>query len=129
MLQSLLSEFGIADYGTKRVKLLDELRAHFLEQHGAGRHIVIIVDDAQHLSPAALEELRLLSCIGARDRQIVTIVLTGQPSRDVRLDDPSLAQLRQRTRLRQRLLPMDESETAAYPRSGRFIDSHWESPG
>lgn len=114
LLQALLSEFGIANYGTKRVRLLDALRAHFLEQHTAGRHVVIIVDEAQHLSPAALEELRLLSCIDAHDRRIVSIVLTGQPSLDEVLDAPAMAQLRQRTRLRQRLRPMREAETAAY---------------
>ena len=112
LLQSLLSEFGIANYSTKKVKLLDDLRHFFLEQHLAGRHVVIIVDEAQHLNPAALEELRLLSCIDSQDRRIVSIVLTGQPALDEVLDDASLAQLRQRTRLRQRLRPMDESETA-----------------
>ena len=116
LLQSLLSEFGIANYSSKKVKLLDDLRNFFLEQHLAGRHVVIIVDEAQHLNPAALEELRLLSCIDSQDRRIVSIVLTGQPALDDVLDDPSLAQLRQRTRLRQRLRPMDEAETAEYIR-------------
>ena len=64
----------------------------------------------------ALEELRLLSCIDSQDRRIVSIVLTGQPALDEVLDDASLAQLRQRTRLRQRLRPMDESVTADYIR-------------
>ena len=116
LLQALLSEFGIANYGTKRVKLIDELRKYFLEQHAAGRHVVIIVDEAQHLNSAALEELRLLSCIDAHDRRIVTIVLTGQPSLDEVLDAPGMGQLRQRTRLRQRLRPMMEAETAEYIR-------------
>jgi len=114
LLQCLLSEFGIPDYGDKKVKLLDELRAHFLDQHQHGRHVVIIVDEAQHLSSAAIEELRLLSCIDTRDRRIVSIALTGQPALDDVLDEESLAPLRQRTRLRQRLRPLAEEETAAY---------------
>ena len=116
LLQSLLSEFGIPDYGSKKVKLLDKLRDYFLEQHNAGRHVVIIVDEAQHLSSAAIEELRLLSCIDTRDRRIVSIALTGQPSLDEVLDEESLAPLRQRTRLRQRLRPLDEAGTAEYIR-------------
>jgi type II secretory pathway predicted ATPase ExeA len=116
LLQCLLSEFGIPDYGNRKVKLLDELRAYFLEQHLAGRHVVIIVDEAQHLSSAAIEELRLLSCIDARDRRIVTIALTGQPTLDDVIDEDSLAPLRQRTRLRQRLRPMGEADTEAYIR-------------
>lgn len=116
LLQALLSAFGLPNYGTKKVKLLDELRQFFLEQHLAGRHVVIIVDEAQHLSPATLEELRLLTCIDAQDRRIVTIVLTGQPALDDVLDDASLMQLRQRTRLRQRLRRLEQSETADYIR-------------
>lgn len=116
LLQALLSEFGIPNYGTKKVKLIDTLRGFFLEQHAAGKHVVIIVDEAQHLGSATLEELRLLSCIDAHDRRIVTIVLTGQPSLDEVLNAPGLAQLRQRTRLRQRLRPMTEPETVDYIR-------------
>ena len=116
LLQSLLSEFGIPNYSDKKVQLLDQIRAFFLEQHLAGRHVVIIVDEAQHLNPAALEELRLLSCIDSHDRRIVSIVLTGQPSLDDVVDDRSLAQLRQRTRLRQRLRPLEQADTVEYIR-------------
>jgi type II secretory pathway predicted ATPase ExeA len=116
LLQALLSEFGMPDYDTKKVKLLDQLRAHFLEQHDAGRHVVVIVDEAQHLSSAAIEELRLLSGIDPHDRRIVSIALTGQPSLDDVIDEESLAPLRQRTRLRQRLRPMHETDTIGYIR-------------
>ena len=116
LLQALLSEFGIANYGTRRVKLLDELRMFFLDQHLAGRHVVVLVDEAQHLSHAALEELRLLTCIDTQDRRLVSIALTGQPALDDVLDHASMAPLRQRTRLRQRLRPLDSTETPEYIR-------------
>jgi len=116
LLQSLLSEFGMPDYDTKKVKLLDQLRACFLEHYNAGRHVVVIVDEAQHLSSAAIEELRLLSGIDQHDRRIVSIALTGQPSLDDVIDEESLAPLRQRTRLRQRLRPMHEADSIAYIR-------------
>ncbi len=116
LLQALLSEFGMPDYDTRKVKLLDQLRAHFLAQHDAGRHVVVIVDEAQHLSSAAIEELRLLSGIDKHDRRIVSIALTGQPSLDDVIDEESMAPLRQRTRLRQRLRPMHESDTIGYIR-------------
>jgi len=116
LLQSLLSEFGTPDYDTRKVKLLDQLRAYFLEQHNAGRHVVVIVDEAQHLSSTAIEELRLLSGIDPHDRRIVSIALTGQPSLDDVIDEVSLAPLRQRTRLRQRLRPMNQDDTVAYIR-------------
>jgi general secretion pathway protein A len=114
LLQALLSEFGMPNYTKKKVLLLDTLRSFFLEQHAAGKHVVIIVDEAQNLSAAALEELRLLSCIDTSDRRIVSIVLTGQRGLDDLIDAPGLRQLRQRARLRQRLESLNESETFAY---------------
>ncbi len=114
LLQALLSEFGMPNYRKKKVMLLDTLRTFFLEQHRNGKHVVIIVDEAQNLSSSALEELRLLSCIDTSDRRIVSIVLTGQPSLDDLLDAPGLTQLRQRARLRQRLDAMVEAETVDY---------------
>lgn len=116
LLQALLSEFGMPNYTRKKVLLLDTLRSFFLEKHRAGKHVVIIVDEAQNLSSSALEELRLLSCIDTSDRRIVSIVLTGQPSLDDLLDAPGLTQLRQRARLRQRLDAMVEAETMDYIR-------------
>jgi type II secretory pathway predicted ATPase ExeA len=116
LLQALLSEFGMPNYRKKKVMLLDTLRTFFLEQHRNGKHVVIIVDEAQNLSSSALEELRLLSCIDTSDRRIVSTVLTGQPSLDDLLDAPGLTQLRQRARLRQRLDAMLEPETVEYIR-------------
>ena len=116
LLQSLLSAFGMPNYSKKKVLLLDTLREFFLEQHAAGKHVVIIVDEAQNLSAPALEELRLLSCIDSADRKIVSIVLTGQRGLDDVVDSPGLAQLRQRARLRQRLDSLNEDETFDYIR-------------
>lgn len=114
LLQALLSEFGMPIYKRKKVLLLDTLRGFFLEQYRAGKHVVIIVDEAQNLTASALEELRLLSCIDTSDRRIVSIVLTGQPNLDDVLDAPGLIQLRQRARLRQKLDALNEAETVEY---------------
>ncbi len=116
LLQALLSEFGMPIYKKKKVLLLDTLRAFFLKKHEEGKHVVIIVDEAQNLSGPALEELRLLSCIDTADRKIISIVLTGQPNLDDLLDAPGLTQLRQRARLRQRLDALSEEETVEYIR-------------
>jgi general secretion pathway protein A len=116
LLQALLSEFGMPNYKRKKVMLLDTLRSYFLEQQKQGKHVVIIVDEAQNLTATALEELRLLSCIDTSDRRIVSVVLTGQPSLDDVLDAPGLIQLRQRARLRQKLDALQSEETLDYLR-------------
>jgi len=116
LLQALLSEFDMPNYSKKKVLLLDSLRDFMLEQHRQNRHVVIIVDEAQNLSAAALEELRLISCIDTSDRRLVSIVLTGQRGLDDLIDAPGLRQLRQRARLRQRLEALSENETFDYIR-------------
>ena len=116
LLQALLSAFGMPNYSKKKVLLLDTLRDFFMEQNLQGKHVVVIVDEAQNLSATALEELRLLSCIDASERRIVTIVLTGQPGLNDLLDSPGLTQLRQRARLRQHLDALREEETIDYIR-------------
>jgi len=114
LLQALLSEFNMPNYSKKKVLLLDTLRSFFLAQHKKGKHVVIIVDEAQNLTGPALEELRLLSCIDTSDRRIISIVLTGQRGLDDLVDAPGLIQLRQRARLRQRLHALSEEDTFAY---------------
>ncbi|MBT8442300.1 MAG: AAA family ATPase [Gammaproteobacteria bacterium] len=116
LLQALCSAFGMPNYTRKKVLLLDTLREFFMEQNKQGKHVVIIVDEAQNLSAPALEELRLLSCIDTAERKIVSIVLTGQRGLDDVVDSPGLAQLRQRSRLRQRLDALNEDETFDYIR-------------
>ena len=116
LLQALLSAFGMPTYTKKKVLLLDKLREFFLEKNKEGKHVVIIVDEAQNLSAPALEELRLLSCIDTADRKIVSIVLTGQRGLDDVVDSPGLAQLRQRSRLRQRLDALSEDDAFEYVR-------------
>jgi len=116
LLQALLSAFGMPNYSRKKVLLLDTLREFFLKKNEEGKHVVIIVDEAQNLSAPALEELRLLSCIDSDDRKIVSIALTGQRELDDVLDSPGLAQLRQRARLRQRLDALTEDDTFDYIR-------------
>ncbi len=114
LLQAILSAFGMPMYTKKKVLLLDTLRTFFLKMHKEGKHVVIVVDEAQNLNMPALEELRLLSCIDSSDRKLLSIVLTGQRGLDDLIDAPKLAQLRQRTRLRQRLEALTESETFDY---------------
>jgi general secretion pathway protein A len=116
LLQALLSAFGMPNYSRKKVLLLDTLREFFLKKNNEGKHVVIIVDEAQNLGAPALEELRLLSCIDSEDRKIVSIALTGQRELDDVLDSPGLAQLRQRARLRQRLDALTEEDTFDYIR-------------
>jgi general secretion pathway protein A len=87
-----------------------------LKQHAAGRRVVLVVDEAQNLSPEALEQVRLLTNLETAKEKLLQIILLGQPElRDV-LKRKSLRQLAQRITARYHLAPLSRDETAAYVR-------------
>ena len=75
---------------------------------------VILIDEAQHLAPDVLEEIRLLSNYETDEAKLLQIVLVGQPELDRLLDRPDLAQLRQRIARRCELSPLRADEVARY---------------
>jgi general secretion pathway protein A len=92
------------------------LRRFVEEQAAAKRQVVILIDEAQNLSPDVLEELRLLTCIETEREKLVNVVLLGQPELSERLDSPQLEQLRQRCRLNIHIDELTREETAEYVR-------------
>ncbi len=74
----------------------------------------LIIDEAQCLPDALLEEVRLLANIESASEKLLSIILAGQPELAVRLGHPSLRQLKQRIGLRCALAPLDLADTSAY---------------
>ncbi|MEP6922718.1 MAG: AAA family ATPase [bacterium] len=90
--------------------LLMELGRALESRHARGLRTVLIVDEAQGLSPHVLEEIRLLSNFESDTAKQLQIVLTGQPElRDV-LNNPDLRQLKQRIALRCLIKPLPNVE-------------------
>ncbi len=88
--------------------------SRFLEGLEAdGRRAVLIVDEAQSLSPEMLEELRMLSNVNV-DSAVLQVVLVGQPALKDMLRRPELEQLAQRVVVDYELLPLEAHETAQY---------------
>lgn len=104
----------VREWETK-AELLIQLGKTLESRHARGLRTVLIVDEAQGLSPYVLEEIRLLSNFESNSAKQLQIVLTGQPElRDV-LNTPELRQLKQRVALRGKIkaLPNVE-ETGKY---------------
>lgn len=114
LLRAVLRELGLPDTGNDRLRLGKRLNDFLLEQAGAGRDVVLFVDEAQDLSDSLLEEVRLLSNLETDDRKLLQIVLIGQPELRDALERTSLRQLRQRILVRYHLGPLERSETEAY---------------
>ena len=81
-------------------ELLLELGKALESRHSRGLRTVLIIDEAQGLSPHVLEEIRLLSNFESDTAKQLQIVLTGQPELREVLNNPDLRQLKQRIALR-----------------------------
>jgi len=103
---------------------VDTLNAFLLQSHADGRSSVLIVDEAQNLSPDVLEQLRLLTNLETHERKLLQIVLIGQPELRAMLERPDLEQLAQRVVARFHLEALDEAETRAYVRHRLGIAGH-----
>jgi general secretion pathway protein A len=113
-LQAVLVQFGFSPFKMRKAELISTLNNFLIEQHAAGRKVLLIVDEAQNLVPRVLEEIRLLSGVETTKEKVLRIILAGQPELNETLNSPRLEQLTQRVRLRFHLSTLSESETRAY---------------
>ncbi|MBV8635926.1 MAG: AAA family ATPase [Burkholderiaceae bacterium] len=116
LLKSICEEFHIAlPEGSVGIKAsVDALNAFLLREHAAGRHNVLIIDEAQGLSAAVLEQLRLLTNLETNERKLLQIILIGQPELRALLERTDLRQLAQRVIARYHLDSLSPAETASY---------------
>ena len=108
---------GVPDTSAHSLKdLVDVLSHYLLRAHGAGRRVVLVVDEAQNLAPAVLEQVRLLTNLETNTQKLLQIILIGQPELRELLGRNELRQLAQRITGRYHLHPLSRDETAAYVR-------------
>ena len=96
--------------------LVDALNRCLLDAYAAGERVVLIIDEAQNLSTAALEQVRLLTNLETPTQKLLQIILLGQPELREKLARPELRQLAQRITARYHLDPLDADESDAYLR-------------
>jgi len=115
LLEAVMLDFGL-EPGAAQSKpvLLRDLAKYLVEQRGMGRLALLVIDEAQNLSMAALEEVRMLSNLETEKSKLIQIALIGQPNLRDLLQRPELEQLRQRVTVSYHLQPLDSMETAAY---------------
>jgi len=115
LITHMLHRLGLSDAGRgSHAHRLERLEQHLLQCAAAGRPVVLFVDEAQTLSDAALEELRLISNFDTEQTKLLQLVLIGQPELRERLNQESLAPLRQRIIIARKLRPLNANETARY---------------
>lgn len=114
MLKAILTELGETKLARSQVDLVAQMNRVLLERIDQGRDIVLIIDEAQNLSFAVLEQIRLLSNLETDEQKLLQIVLMGQPELKDVLAREELRQLRQRILVHYELLPLDLDDTRHY---------------
>lgn len=114
LLRSVATAFGLPVRGTDKAQLLATIEAFLTSLVTEHKRALLVVDEAQNLSPRAMEELRMLSNFQLGDRALLQSFLVGQPELRELLRGPSMQQLRQRVIASYHLGPMDEDETRGY---------------
>ena len=116
-LRTVASELGVAEPRFHTSDLLDQIHARLLELDEKGRPALLIVDEA-HLIPGkpTFEEIRLLTNFQLDDRNLIAIVLVGQPELRERLQHGAYRALTQRIGAEFHLTPLSADDAVAYVR-------------
>ena len=112
--EMLAYDFDLQCDRRSKTEVLQTLNALLIERANNNQTTVLIVDEAQNLEWAVLEEIRLLGNLENRRGKMLQIILSGQPELGKRLEEPEYRQLKQRIALRCKLRPFDPLETANY---------------
>ena len=94
--------------------LTDKIQEKLLKNHQNNINTLLIIDEAQHLLPEVLEQLRLLTNLETNTKKLLQVILIGQPELQMLLKRRDLRQLAQRITARYHLLPLNKPEVALY---------------
>ena len=114
LLKAIQDEFGIGSESDTIKDLIDDINAFLMLKKGAGKKVILLIDEAQDLSKNVLEQLRLLSNLETNQDKLLQIILVGQPELAEMLDTHELRQIGQRITLSYHLLPLSAKETKGY---------------
>lgn len=114
LIQAVLDDFGISSKGKSKLAMIQTLNEFLLKTHQDNSTAVLIVDEAQDLSAAQLEQLRLLSNLETDYAKLLQIVLVGQPELRDKLSQYKLRQIKQRVAVQYTLNPLSKEDIKKY---------------
>jgi general secretion pathway protein A len=114
LLTTLLEDLSIEYKSTSKTHLISALNKYLIKQASNDVNVVLIIDEAQNLTPSVIEEVRMLSNFETEKEKLLQIVLIGQPELRKKIALPQLEQFRQRVVMHYHLEPLDLVETEEY---------------
>ena len=116
LISMINEDFGLEVEGKNKTKLLSDLNEFLIDQYSKKFQPILLIDEAQNLSPDLLEEIRLLSNLETDRAKLLQIMLVGQTELKKTLMLPELMQLRQRININYHITPLTIDETVKYIR-------------
>lgn len=116
LLRGIHREFGLPEVIKQetRQRYIDALNQFLLDNFSRGENAVLLIDEAQNLSPEVLEQIRMLSNLETEREKLIQIVLVGQSELKQLLSSPHLRQLNERITVRYDLKPLDSGDVRGY---------------
>jgi len=114
LLTLINDDFGIPVRSREKTDLLRDLNDFLVSQYAIGNRPVLIIDEAQNLTPEILEDVRMLSNLETDNAKLLQIILVGQPELKRTLALPELVQLRQRISFYCHIRPLTREELENY---------------
>jgi general secretion pathway protein A len=114
LLLMILTEFELPSQKFDKTTALDILYQYLIQKYSEKKRVLLIIDEAQNLSPAALEEVRMLSNLQTQDQVLLQIMLVGQPELITKLRQPKLLQFSQRIAVNFHLEGLNREEVGGY---------------
>ena len=114
ILGAIADELGIPTDGKATHSLTRALQDALIERYGAGKRVVMLIDEAHAMPAESLEEIRLLSNLESKATKLLQIALFAQPELDERLAANDMRQLRERITQHFNLAPLKQDDVASY---------------
>jgi len=114
--EQILDEILPPDFRGSTDDRFRSLQEWLISEYREGRNVVVAIDEAQRMSVATLERLRLLSNLETAEHKLIQIILVGQPELEHKLQQKSLRQLWQRIAVRATIWPLNRTDSIAYVR-------------
>lgn len=114
LLQMIVHDLGIVTQSKNKYGLVQALNEFLIAESIEGNNIVVVIDEAQHLTVKQLEQVRLLSNLETEKDKLLQIILVGQPELYDKLQLPELRQLRQRVAVHFHVQPLGKDDVRQY---------------
>ena len=113
-LRSFAANLGVPAFTAEKAGLIYTITQYLQDQRNAGNQVLLVIDEAHHLSRGILEEIRFFTALERDSKPLLNIILVGDEALLTKFDHPGMEQLRQRVRLWYSLSRLDKQGVKEY---------------